>query len=108
MEVRANDKCQTASGGSYVAKYLAEVEVCPGRGIASLEVVNTLPDPPDPELLQLTLNHIRRGAESVLSANGMNARLKLHDLVIHDVDCKPARYEQLTVEAFTRAISTNA
>lgn len=108
VEFRVRDVSQRASGGSYLVKYVCEVELTPGIGVTHLEVVNTVPENVDSELLRLTVEHIRRGADSVLSSAGLGARLKLRDLHIHDVDCKPYRFETPTAEGLSRLIAPNA
>jgi hypothetical protein len=108
MEFRVSDVCQTASGGSYVVKYHAEVEAAPDAGPVVVEVISTVPEDADPELLRQTVEYIRRGAESVLRPRGLGARLKLHRLVIHDVDCKPPRFERATAEGLASALADDA
>ena len=58
MEYQVSDVRQTASGGSYVVKYLAEVDTAPGDGIATVEVISTLPEDADPALLRDTVEFI--------------------------------------------------
>lgn len=104
MEYRVSDKCQSASGGSYIAKYWAEVTVIAGDGEVSIEVVSTIPQDADPDLLSDTIEHIRRGAEEVAQPRALRATIVLHELVIHDVDCKPFKYQKATVEAFRKCL----
>jgi hypothetical protein len=99
VEYRVSDVCQTASGGSYVVKYHAEVQAAPGDGTAIIEVVSTIPE---------ALEFIRRGAESVLQPRGLRARLRLHRLAIHDVDCRPHRYENATAKALAHVLDRAA
>jgi hypothetical protein len=107
VEFRVSDVRQTASGGSYVVRYHAEVEAAPGDGSAIIEVVSTIPEDADPELLSHTIEYIRRGAESVLRPLGLWACLKLHRLVIHDVDCNPRRFEGATAEGLASALEAH-
>jgi|GEM_PF-3506268 len=55
-----------------------------------IEVVSTVPEDADPELLRRTIEHIRRGAEAVQRPRDQAAQLKLHRLFILDVDFIPA------------------
>jgi hypothetical protein len=107
VEFRVSDVCQAASGGSYVVRYHAEVEATPGDGSAVVEVVSTIPEDADAEPLSHTIDSIRRGAESVLRPLGLRARLKLHRLVIHDVDCNPRRVEGATVKGLASALGAH-
>jgi hypothetical protein len=104
VEFRVSDVCQTASGGSYVVRYHAEVETAPGDGAAVVEVVSTIPEDADAEALGHVIEYIRRGAELVLRPLGLRARLKLHRLVIHDVDCNPRRFEGATAKGLASAL----
>lgn len=106
MEFRVSRVKQGASGGSSVVKYSAEVEVRPGTGRVEIELVSTFPDDPDHESLSHTIEFIRRGAVSVLQPRGLDGVLRLHPLVIHDVDCRPNLFEIATAEELTRLLET--
>jgi hypothetical protein len=100
-----SDVCLSASSGSYIAKYHAEVQLDSGEGDAMIEVITTVPENADPRLLQATVASIRRGAASVLRPRGLRAHIRLHNLAIHDVDCRPPKYEAATAEALARALA---
>ena len=93
------DMCLTASGGSYIVKYSAELLIAPGSGEVTIEVINTIPDIVNEELMNLSLEQIRVGASEVLSEQQLNGTLALKDLVIHDVDCKPHKFRRPTADA---------
>lgn len=104
MDIVVNQVCQTASGGSYVAKYRAAVELSIGDGVTEIRVINTIPVKADDNLLNATIEQIRMGAETVLRRRGYHARIVISDLVIHDVDCDPFQYRGFTEEEFDRSI----
>lgn len=106
MELRVKRAQQFASGGSYFVKYVADVEVRPGRGEVKIELVSTVPENPDHELLSHSIEFIRRGAVSVLQPRGLDGVLRLHPLMIHDVDCRPNLFELATAEELTRLLET--
>jgi hypothetical protein len=93
------DMCLTASGGSYIVKYSAELLTSPGAGEVSVNVVNTIPDTVDDELMKLSVDQIRLGVSEVLEEQQLNGVLTLKDLVIHDVDCKPHKFRRPTSDA---------
>lgn len=105
MEYSVSDICLTASSGSYIVEYQAEVELDSGDGDAMIEVITTVPENADPSLFQATVASIRRGATSVLRPRGLRAHIRLHNLAIHDVDCRPPKYEAATAEALARALA---
>jgi hypothetical protein len=104
MDIVVNHVCQAASGGSYVAKYRAAVELSIGDGVTEIRVINTIRFDADANLLNATVEQIRIGAETVLRRRGYHARIVLSDLVIHDVDCNPFQYRRFTEEEFDRSI----
>jgi hypothetical protein len=107
VEFRVSDVCRGMGGGRYIAQYHAEVDAAPGDGSAVVEVISTIPQDADPELLGHTVEYIRRGAESVLRPLGLGARLKLHRLAIRDVDCYPPRFERATANGLTAALAAD-
>jgi hypothetical protein len=108
MKLRINEKSQAASGGSFVAKFHAMLTISPGAGATQICVANTIPKDPDPNLLKLTLDHIARGIDSVLHPRDQSAIMTIHDLVIHDVDCRPTRYESATAKELERLLKESA
>jgi hypothetical protein len=105
MQFRVSEVRQRASGGSTVVKYFAEVDFAPGEGTAIVSVESTIPDDADAELLRQTVDAIRRGAESALRPLGLNAKIGLRELFIHDVDCSPDRFEKVTAEKLAVALA---
>ena len=105
MDFSVSDVCQSSSGGSYVVKYLAEVEIFPGNGTAMIQVESTIPDAADSEVVGRVVDYIRRGAESVLRPRRLRAVMKLHHLVIHPVDCHPPRFQDATSRGLARALA---
>lgn len=96
------DMCLSASGGSYIVKYSAELLTSPGTGELTVNVANTIPDIADDELMKLSVAQIRLGASEVLEEQQLNGLLTLQDLVIHDVDCKPYKFRRPTSDAIRR------
>jgi hypothetical protein len=74
------------------------------RNLGLRPVVSTIPKSADSNLLRHTLEHIRRGAADVARPRALRVVLMLHELVIHDVDCKPYRYQKATVESLTKCL----
>ncbi len=93
------DTCLTASGGSYIVKYSAELTTSPGTGKVEITVANTIPDVVDEELMKQSVEQVCLGVAEVLKEHRLNGALTLIDLVIHDVDCKPYRFRRPTVDA---------
>ncbi len=93
------DMCLTASGGSYIVKYSAELVTSPGTGDVIIDVFNTIPDIVNEELMNLSLEQIRLGVAEVLHEQRLNGTLTLKDFVIHDVDCKPYKFRKPTTDA---------
>lgn len=93
------DMCLTASGGSYIVKYSAELSTFPGSGELAINVANTIPDLVDDQLMKLSVEQIHLGVAEVLEEQRLDGTLTLSDLVIHDVDCKPYKFRQPTIEA---------
>lgn len=104
MDLHVSRICQTSSGGDFVVKYEAAVEVTPGDMRVDVEVLSTYPQDADAELVQRAKDSIRRGAETVLHPRGEGASIRLSRLVIHPVDFKPSRFEQFTAEEFRRIL----
>lgn len=93
------DMCLTASGGSYIVKYSAELVISSGLGDVTIDVVNTIPDVADEELTSSSLEQIRLGVAEVLEEQQLHGTLTLKDLVIHDVDCQPHKFRKPTNDA---------
>ena len=94
-----SDMCLTASGGSYIVKYSAELSTSSGTGQIVINVANTIPDVVDDELMNLSVEQIQLGVSEVLEEQRLDGTLTLSDLVIHDIDCKPCKFRRPTVDA---------
>lgn len=107
IEFSVSKQCQSASGGSFVAKYRANVELSLGRGVASIGIVSVFPVDADPETVADVGRHIQSGAETVLRTRGLDANISVTNLVIHPVDCNPRYFERFTVEELEAAIAAS-
>ncbi len=106
MELRVHKVQQTASGGSHVTIYEAEVELT-SSGV-QIELSGDSPKEADPADVTAALEAIRRGAEQVLLPRGQGALIRVGRLVIHPVDFKPRVFEQQTVTELARLLPNSA
>jgi hypothetical protein len=90
---------QTASGGSHVVIYSAEIELLDVSQPLSVEVLTV--DPPDSpaDAKELGRQMVQRGAVRAFAGTGKAARIRVRDFVIHPVDFKPKRVEEYTFRA---------
>lgn len=105
MELRVHKVCQTASGGSYVAIYDADVDLLPADPQVTVEITGIDPADTDPADIEAACCAIRRGAEQVLLPRRQGAIVRVRRIVIHPVDFKPHRLEMFTAEALARALA---
>jgi hypothetical protein len=105
LELRVHKVCQTASGGSHVTIYEADIELVAGGVV---EVVSPYPEDADPADVDRAKEAIRRGAEEVLRPRGLGAIIRVGRVVIHPIDFKPRRFEQYTVEELRRVLAEGA
>jgi hypothetical protein len=104
LEFRVSDILQYASGGSYVVKYDAQVELVRGDSSVVIEVVSTVPLHARVSEVQQAVDYTKRGVETVLRPLGLGAQMRLSRLFIHDVDFKPRKFEAATISALTQAL----
>lgn len=102
MRFRVSHKDQMASGASYVVKYDAELLQLGATGELTLEIANVIPPDADGVNLQLATEAIRRGAERSLEGRG--AVLRIANLILHDTDCNPYKFEQFTAEELQKIL----
>jgi hypothetical protein len=105
MRIKVSENRQSASSGSTVVKYLADVEFFEGHGVVDVRVHSTVPEDADPVLTKAATAAIRRGIQNVVRSHRQDARIVLHELFIHSVDCNPSRYEKVTAETFAALFS---
>ncbi len=105
MNYQVSKVCQTASGGSFVAKYNAYLELRADDPRIEVEVVSTYPASADQELVKIATESIRSGAEEILAPRGYGASLRINRLVIHDVDFKPWAFRRFTAEAIAKLLN---
>jgi hypothetical protein len=99
MKYKVHKCCQSASGGSHVTIYDADLEFTVNRG--DIQVIL----PPGQEAavdVQEAAEAIKKGAETALTPRGVGAIIKLSRVVIHMVDFKPRKFEQYTTEELDR------
>jgi hypothetical protein len=105
IDFAVSKQCQSASGGSFVAKYRATIDLSPGVGVTQIAIINTHPSHPAAALLADVIEHIQTGVETVLRSRSLDGRMRVTNLVIHDVDCNPRYYERFTAEELEAAIA---
>ncbi len=100
MKYKVNKVCQTSSGGSHVTIYDADLELnsenrvrvfCPPGEEKNLSV-------------QKAVKAIRKGAEKVLISRGYGATIRVSRILIYEVDFKPGKFEQYTIEELERLL----
>jgi len=102
LELDVHEVCQTASGGSYVAIFEADVELV----VDGVEVQILATEPADESAwaVESAREAIRRGAEKALLPTGKGAIIHVKRLVIHPIDFKPRAFERFTEETLTRLL----
>ncbi len=105
MDLHVSRMCLSSSGGSFVVKYDASVEISSTDPRIDVEIVSTWPANADPGCVERELESIRRGAETVLGPLGHGAAIRVRELVIHPVDFKASKYEAFTAEEFRRIVN---
>lgn len=106
MELRVHKIVQTASGGSHVTIYEAEVELVPGE--VRVEMTGIDPTEAHPNDIAAAQIAIQRGAEKVLQPIGSGALIQVRRIVIHPIDFKPRQFERQTEEELRRQLSEAA
>jgi hypothetical protein len=102
MKIRGSHKNQMASGASYLVKYDAELLQLGATGELTLEIMNVIPPDADGINLQMATEAIRRGAERSLEGRG--AVLRIANLIIHDTDCNPYKFQQFTAQELQKVL----
>ena len=98
--------CQSASGGSYVVGYTADVELFDDATTIDLAVLSTKPVEADPEFVECAVQDTREGFAGVLQQLNLGARIQLTDLLLHDVDYKPSRQREFSAKHLATAIGS--
>lgn len=96
MTIRVHEVNQTASGGSFVCIFDADIEL---NASGDVQVVVASVDPPDTpsDLIESASEAIREGAKQVLHPRGQGAFIKIVRLVIHMIDFKPSKFTFYTI-----------
>ena len=100
-----DDVCQSASGGSYVVKFQAEVKLCHLNHDIQVRVASTVPVNASLDLLEVAIDSIYEGFSVSLTPRNLGAQVIISNLVIHDIDFKPNRFKKSTVDALERFFS---
>jgi hypothetical protein len=103
LELRVHKVVQTASGGSHVTIYEAELTLLDG----SVQVEIVAVDPPDADSIavEAARDAIQRGAAAALQPYNKGAIIRVEHIVIHPVDFWARRFEQYTVEAVRQLLA---
>ena len=105
LELQLRFVRQATGAGEYIVIYNAMVELNDQAGSIEFTEVGIDPaDHPDAETINITLEHIKTGMNSVLEPRGLGARVRIHGLLIHPIDWRPERYEQHTRETLERTL----
>ncbi|MEN8445769.1 MAG: hypothetical protein ABG776_12230 [Cyanobacteria bacterium J06555_13] len=106
--------CQSASGGSYVVVYDADVTIVPvseGVQVVSegVQVLGIEPeDPYYPMDVQRVIEAIRSGAQQVLTPRVLGAVIRVNSIAINIVDFKPRMFEKHTALELERMLVLRA
>jgi hypothetical protein len=88
---------QTASGGSHVVMYSAEMDLLDGSEPFSVEMLSV--DPPEyasTEVAEIGRQMIQRAAVRAFEGTGKAARIRVREFVIHDTDFRARYVEEYT------------
>jgi DNA/RNA-binding domain of Phe-tRNA-synthetase-like protein len=102
LELHVRKIVQTASGGSHVTIFDAEIELTPSD--VRVEVLSVSPENAAQEDVDAARAAIQRGAEQVLQPLQQGSVIRVWSLVIHPIDFKPQRFEQYTTEELARVL----
>lgn len=103
MELLVKEIRQQASGGSYVVRYRAEFK-WKQRGV-DVSVVSVIPEDASEELADQAVIAVKAGFEQVLIPRGLGAEVKLHELLIHDVDFNAGKFQEVTARVIQQHLS---
>ena len=104
MYLNVSDIRQTASGGSYVVIYDADIELSDAP-LIEVEVVATEPADADPQWVEAARSAILEGASTVLNPIGQGAFVRVHRLVVHPTDFRPNHFARCTALELGRALA---
>lgn len=104
LTYKVSEKCLTASSGSFIVKYTAEVETTQDPNAVHVVMVNLYPGSEE-AYTQAAVESVREAAVEVLSAHGLGAVIRLYDFVIHPVDFKPYYCKRYTKQYLAEALS---
>jgi hypothetical protein len=105
LELRLRFVRQTTGAGEYLVIYNAKVELNDQPGsINFTEVGLDDRDIPDARTVNITLEHIKLGMNSVLEPRGLGAQVRIDNLLIHPIDWRPERFEQHTRETLEKTL----
>lgn len=96
--------CQTASSGSYVVGYTAEIELTDDPTIIEIDVLSTKPADADKNFINYAAEHTREGFAEVLEPLGRGAKVRIYDLVLHAVDYNSIRQRAFSAQHLAAAL----
>lgn len=97
LRLNVHEVCQSASGGSHVTIYQADVELMPAEN--GIQVLGQAPADALPGYFEEAKSAIQSGAELALSPKGLGAVIHITSIGLHPIDFKPLKFKTCTTSA---------
>ncbi|MEL7512308.1 MAG: hypothetical protein AAGM27_09200 [Cyanobacteria bacterium J06554_3] len=97
LQLKVHKVCQSASGGSHVTIYQADVELVPAEN--GIQVLGQAPADDIGKCFEEARDAICAGAELVLSPKGLGAVIRINSICLHPIDFKPLQFKICTASA---------
>jgi len=94
-----------ASGGNYLVRYAADIELSSKTDI-DVRIIGVYPNDPAPDDVEAAKNAIHKGCAQVLLPLSVGACVIVRDLAIHPVDFKPEQFLRWTAIELQRKLAT--
>ena len=104
LELHIKEKCQTASGGSYLVIYDALVTLLSSTRSVEVEIIRTEPRDCAPRLIMDARGAIRLGVTRSLATSELGAKILVQRIVLHDADFSPQKCAELTTIELNRIL----
>jgi hypothetical protein len=99
LEFRVSKKQQASSGGSYIVKFDAAIELMPGEPV-SVEI-GSLHEHSEDCYKEEAEKAILAGFRSVLEPRNLGGRCLIENLLLHSVDFSPRNFTECSAEALS-------
>ncbi len=94
---------QMAGGSSYIVGHMAEVELTSDLGI-EISVESTQPVGVDADFVKFAIGHTRGGFAIILEPLSLGAKVRLSQLLLHEVDYKRSKQEVYSARGLAEAL----